>query len=205
MSLSEYIPDKFLSLFSDPGFAGAIKGYTKYLLKEDLEFREEVRNIVVSELDNSFDSRLITSELRPVKRIAELETVTGLDDFSIEDEDRVLNIPERIEVLEEGIRNGEFGVNVSPRIEREPTTKTEYRATLLVKALETSGKDHFTANEIMNFLKCKLPDSCKIDDAVKNIRKVKQDVIRAAKEMFPRVELNKKKTGHREVRLILKS
>ena len=93
----------------------------------------------------------------------------------------------------------------SPTITLEPTSKTEVRASLLVSELKDSGKDHLTNHEIINFLKSKLPDSCKVNKRIQNIRKVKQDVLRAASQMYPNVFLSKKKTGHKEVRLILSS
>lgn len=204
MSLLDYIPTKFVELFLDPDFSKAIKSYNLYLLKEDKEYRKEVKNVLRKELDEFFDAKLATSELRPIKRIAELEQITGLDDFGLDDNHEP-TIPERIQDLEGKLEKFEFQPTVSSQLEKEPTTKTELRASLLVDALKTSGKDHFTANEIIDFLKCKLPENCKISSTVKNIRKIKQDVIKAATEMFPNVDLNKKKTGHREVRLVLAS
>ena len=198
MSLADFIPEKFLELFSDPDFSKAIKGYNLYLIKENPEYRAEVKTY--------FDECILTSELKPIKRIAELETVTGLNDYSdFEDEDRESNIPEKIEALKEEIQNIEYKAPVSPTITLEPTSKTEVRASLLVSELKDSGKDHFTNYEIIHFLKSKLPDNCKVNETIQNIRKVKQDVLKAASNMYPDVFLSKKKTGHKEVRLILSS
>lgn len=174
---------------------------------ESTVFEAKVTVVVEKVLKNSFDARLATSELHPIKRIAKLEQVTGLDDFGLEDEHEP-TIPEKMKNLEEKIENYEFRPSISPLVERmsnEPTTKTEMRASLLVEALEKSEKDYFSANDIIDFLKCKLPESCKIDSTVKNIRKVKQDVLKTATEMFSNVLMNKKTTGHRDVRLILVS
>src|SRR5674476_823586 len=198
MSLADFIPEKFLELFSDPDFSKAIKGYSLFLLKEDPEYRAEVKTY--------FDVCLVTSELKPIKRIAELETVTGLNDFTdFEDEEREPNIPEKIEALKDEIRNIEYKTHVSPTITLEPTSKTEVRASLLVSELKDSGKDHLTSHEIIHFLKSKLPDNCKVNERIQNIRKVKQDVLKAASNMYPDVFLSKKKTGHKEVRLIIGS
>ncbi len=167
-------------------------------------FEAKVTKIVETVLNTSFDSRLLMSDLRPVKRISELELITGLDEY--EDEDRAPSIPERIQTLEDKISSTDFRPTVNPQIDKIPETKTEIRASLLVDALKASKKDYFSANDIMDFLKCKLPDSCKIDEKVKNVRKVKQDVVKKAEEMFSYlVESNKKTTGHRDIRLVLKS
>jgi len=155
---------------------------------------------------NDFNNKLILSPLKPIKRIAELETVTGLNDFAdFEDEEREPNIPEKIKALKEEIQNIEYKAPISPTITLEPTSKTEVRASLLVSELKDSGKDHLTSHEIIHFLKSKLPDNCKVNEKIQNIRKVKQDVLRAASQMYPNMFLSKKKTGHKEVRLILSS
>ena len=131
---------------------------------------------------------------------------TGLNDFAdFEDDEREPNIPEKIEALKEEIQNIEYKAPVSPNITLEPTSKTEVRASLLVSELKDSGKDHLTSHEIIHFLKSKLPDNCKVNEKIQNIRKVKQDVLRAASKMYPNVFLSKKKNGHKEVRLILGS
>ena len=167
-----------------------------YELVVDSEIQPDIRSW--------FDSMLITSELKPIKRIAELETITGLNDFAdFEDEEREPNIPEKIEALKEEIQNIEYKATVSTSITLEPTSKTEVRASLLVSELKDSGKDHLTSHEIIHFLKSKLPENCKVNETIQNIRKVKQDVLKAASNMYPDVFLSKKKTGHKEVRLIL--
>ncbi len=157
-------------------------------------------------IETKVNECLITSELRPIKRIAELETVTGLNDFAdFEDEEREPNIPEKMEALKEEIRNIEYKTPVSFTTILEPTSKTEVRASLLRSELKDSGKDHLTGYEITHFLKSKLPDNCKVSETIQNIRKVKQDVLKAVSNMYPDVLLSKKKTGHREVRLVLRS
>lgn len=150
------------------------------------------------------DNAIATSELRILKRLTAVEQVLGLEDYGLE-ETEVPTLPQRIERIEEKVNDSitSFEPPVIPEI--QPTTKTEERAALLVDHAKEVGKDHLTAHEITNFLKCKLPDSCKIDENIQNIRKVKQDVLKKAASMFPNVFLNKKNTGHHEVRLVLAS
>ena len=199
MSLADFIPPKFLELFSDPDFSKAIKGYTMYLIKEDEEYRDEIKTVI--------NEALLTSELRPIKRIAELETVTGLNDYSdFDEEEREPSIPEKIDRLAEkvnGIESRPISMTFSNTVELSPTTKTEVRANLLVEDLKASGKDFLNNNEITNFLKSRLPESCNVGANVQNIRKIKQDVLRAAKRMFPNVEINKSKNGRKETRLVI--
>jgi len=181
-------------------------------LSESMMTIPESRAVIIEHVINSCEFKtnvenvLLTSELKPIKRIAELETVTGLNDFTdFEDEEREPNIPEKMEALKEEIHNIEYKAPVSSTTTLEPTSKTNVRASLLVSEIRNSGKDHFTNHEIINFLKSKLPDNCKVNDTIQNIRKVKQDVLKAASNMYPDVFLSKKKTGHKEVRLILSS
>ena len=181
-------------------------------LSESMMKIPESRAVIIEHVINSCDFKtnvenvLLTSELKPIKRIAELETITGLNDFTdFEDEEREPNIPEKIEALKEEIRNIEYKTPVSSTTAQEPTSKTEVRAVLLRSELDDSGKDHLTGHEITHFLKSKLPDNCKVSETIQNIRKVKQDVLKAVSNMYPDVFLSKKKSGHREVRLVLRS
>jgi hypothetical protein len=159
-----------------------------------------------SDFKNTVERVLLTSELKPIKRIAELETVTGLNDYSDFEEEHEPTIPERIDILTEKIEVISEPIR-SPIKEpvNIPTSKTEIRACALVDHLKETGKDHLTTHEIISFLKCKLPESCRIEDNIQNIRKVKQDVLNKAASMYPNVFLSKKNTGHREVRLVLSS
>jgi len=169
----------------------------------DLVLLDFIKN---PEFQNDFNNKLILSPLKPIQRIAELETVTGLNDFAyFKDEEREPSIPEKIEALKEEIQHIEFKAPVNSATTLEPTSKTDVRASLLVSEIRDSGKDHFTGHEIIHFLKSKLPENCKVSESIQNIRKVKQDVLKAACNLYPDVFLSKKKTGHKEVRLILSS
>jgi hypothetical protein len=150
------------------------------------------------------DSAIATSELHILKRLAAVEQILGLDDYGL-DEKVAPTLPQRIERIEEKVNDSitSFKPPVEPEI--QPTTKTEKRAVSLVDHLKETEKGHMTSPEIFSFLKCKLPDNCKINENVQNIRKVKQDVLKKAAAMYPNVFLSKKSTGHHEVRLVLAS
>lgn len=175
------------SVINDPGYVASIKG------------------LVNEELDNTFEGKLSHSKFQPVQRIFEIETFVGTDGFNSceneEDED-ILPLAKRIQLIEDKINNHEFRPTVSPDINKIYDSMTEKRAACLVDALEASDKGFFTASEIIEFLKCKLPDYCKLSDTVQNIRKVKQDVVNKAEKMFPHIKKNKKANGHKDVRLV---
>lgn len=204
-----------------PILTGDNMSLVSHLLNCSKEDRIKAFNLLINHPDTEpiFEARvtaivekvLLTSELRPIKRIAELETITGLNDYSDFEDDieREPTIPEKINLLTEKFKEIEYKpvtATISKNIELSPTTKTELRAKLLVEDLEESGKDHFNNHDIIHFLKAKLPESCKINDNIQNIRKVKQDVIRAATRMYSEnVFLNKSKNGRKETRLVLGS
>lgn len=204
MSLLDYIPAKFVELFSDPDFSKAIKGYNLYLLKKDKEYRTEVKNVLHEELNESFDARLAVSELRPIKRIAELELVTGLDNY-YDDEDHEPTISERIESLENKLSDLESQPSESPYIEIKPKTKTGTRALHLITKLKASGKNHLTHKEIKSILTEELPEDCRINAKSSNPRKMIIDVLKEAETICADIFLDKKAKGHREWRMGLKS
>ena len=96
---------------------------------------------------------LLTSELKTVQRIAELEEITGLNDYSdFDEEEHEPTIPEQISLLEEKI----YAISEPTRAPTKepvniPTSKTEIRACKLVNHLKKTGKDHLTTHEIISF------------------------------------------------------
>ena len=179
-----------------------IKQFLELIKKPEIK---AVLNLIVENI-------LATSELNVLKRIAALEDKLGLNGFSDEDEDHELTIQEQLSLLAERIDDIESNpitypvdkeLQSSDTRELKPTTITEVRAGLLVSHLKDTGNDHLNSHEIIHFLKCKLPDNCKLNENIQNIRKVKQDVLKAAASMYTNVFLNKKRTGRHEVRLVL--
>jgi hypothetical protein len=167
-----------------------------------------------------FDSMLITSELKPIKRIAELETVTGLNDFAdFEDEEREPNIPERIETLEESINT--LNKTVKPElIDRSlvaPSKNiTEIRADFLNEYITTNqlipkGPSIFAnietrvvdSKEFRYFVNHILPSEYR-PESTKNLRKMKRDVFNAAVERSGAKDIfvDQADHGREELRLI---
>ena len=167
-------------------------------------FEAKVTVIVEKVLKNSFDARLAISELRPIQRIAELELVTGLDNY-YEDEDHEPTISERIESLENKLSDLESQPSESSYIEIKPKTKTGTRALHLITKLKASGKNHLTHKEIKSILTEELPEDCRIDAKSSNPRKMIIDVLKEAETICADIFLDKKAKGHREWRMGLKS
>lgn len=154
---------------------------------------------------------LATSELKILKRLADVETALGLNDFADFEDEQEMSIPEQISLLSERIDSITEPTGQAPIEEpaNMPTSKTEIRAVALVEHLKTMPeRNHavfLTSREIMDFLKDNLPEECRVNSKVKNPRQIKKDVIEKAVEMYPEVFTSKRKTGNHEVRIVCKS
>ncbi len=153
---------------------------------------------------------LATSDLKILKRLAAVETLLGLDDFSdFGDEEHELTIPEQLYLLAERIDNVTEPVPREPIPESIPilTTKTEIRAHLLVEHLkndiqERSGNKFLSSEEIVHFLRYDIDELYRVREG-QNIRQTKKEVLDKAAKLFPNnVFLNQKSHGRKNVRII---
>lgn len=154
----------------------------------------EVQTFLKLFIDNS----IVTSDLNILKRLATIENKLGFNDLLDSDEP---TIPEQLSILADRIAE----IVNEPRCEPEnsPTTKTESRAHLLVAKLKgMRGKGFLSSQEIVQFLKHGIEERYKVGDK-QNVRQVKKEVLQKIVELFPDMQLDKKKYGRREVRLIL--
>jgi len=146
---------------------------------------------------------LATSELKILKRLAALEQVLGLNNMDLNDEHE-LTIPEQLNILAARIDNTQVVNKPAVEPENSPVTKTENRAYLLVEKLKSlRSKKHLDSTEIIQFLKYGIEERFRAKDG-QNVRQIKKEVLKKAENMFKgEVELNKRKQGRKEVRLIL--
>ena len=202
--VSPCTPTSFITLFSNPEFRTALKGFVIDLVKEDIDFRESLRE--------AFDYSVATSELKILKRISTLETSLGFNDLDLDDDDHEPTIPEQIKTLSERIEQPLSRPTISIKMDTEiiPQTVTEHRASELITHLKNdiaprNGEMFLTSREIMTYLRDGIKAEYRIRKTVKNIRQVKKDVIEKAVEMFTTsVSLSKKSNGHKEVRVVLR-
>jgi hypothetical protein len=201
---SEPASISIVSLFANPEFRTALKGFVIDLVKEDIDFRESIREAV--------DYSVATSDLKILKRLSVVETDLGHNDLADYEEDHVPTIPEQIKELSERIEQPLCRPTISIKMDTEiiPQTVTEHRAQELIEHLKNdiaprNSEVFLTSREIMIFLKDGINVEYRIKKNVKNIRQVKKDVIEKAFEMFPTsVSLSKKSNGHKEVRVVLR-
>jgi hypothetical protein len=153
---------------------------------------------------------LATSELKILKRLAAVETLLGLDDFSAcGDEEHESTIPEQLSLLAERIDDITEIAKRESIPEPVPilTTKTEIRSHLLVEHLkndvqERSGVKFLSSEEIVHFLKYDINEPYRVRES-QNIRQTKKEVLDKATKLFPaNVFLSQKSHGRRNVRII---
>ena len=153
---------------------------------------------------------LATSELKILKRLAAVETLLGLDDFSAGgDEEHELTIPEQLSLLAERIDSVTEPVPRVPIPEPVPilTTKTEIRAHLLVEHLKNDVQERaeskfLSSEEIVSFLRYGIDEPYRVQEG-QNIRQTKKEVLDKAVKLFPNnVFLSQKSHGRRNVRII---
>lgn len=133
---------------------------------------------------------LLTSELKPIKRIAELETVTGLNDYSdIEEEEHEPTIPEQISLLSKRIESISCASPepVSQQKAVVPETTLDLKTCAVVEHLKEAVKpnefgvfavdkktlDTFMTEEISEDLRVK-----------KVSRQLKKDIFKRAVELY---------------------
>lgn len=157
-----------------------------------------------------FDSLLLTSELKPIQRIAETEAVTGLNDYSEFEEDHAPTLPEQITMLSEKVESLSESTGAPIKHpDNIPTGKTEIRACKLVERLkearETAGNKFLSSNDIVNFLKNGLDEALRVKEG-QNVRQIKKEVLEKAVKMFPgSIFISQKTTGRKNLRLVLKT
>jgi len=155
-------------------------------------------------LELFIDNALAKSELRVLKRLATLESTLGVNNMVDLSEEHELTIPEQLTILADRIDNTQVVNKPAVEPENSPVTKTENRAYLLVEKLKSlRSKKHLDSTEIIQFLKYGIEERFRAKDG-QNVRQIKKEVLKKAENMFNgEVELNKRKLGRREVRLIL--
>ena len=105
-----------VSLFANPEFRTALKGFVIDMVKEDMDFRESVREAV--------DYSVATSDLKILKRLSVVETDLGHNDLADFEEGHKPTIPEQLKELSDRIEQPlnkptesiKTDVDISPRL-----------------------------------------------------------------------------------------
>ena len=174
-----------------------------YLIKEDEEYRTEVQTY--------FNECMLTSELIPIPRIAKLEAVTGLCDYSdFDEEEHEPTIPQQINKIEDMIEQmlelDIQGCAPAPIIEDNEDietftaeTKTQKAAVELIKYVCREGIQAITPKLLHQFRKHILPEELRPKTI--NPRQWKKDVTDIVCDLVPVVEKDKK-GNNRGIRLV---
>jgi len=189
------------------------------------EERQEFIKQIIPDLEDKItiiiEKVLLTSELKPIKRIAELETITGLNDFSDfeeEEEDREPTIPEKISRLEEitaQLNKAETSLSIDksniPPSKNITEIRADYLAEYIMKDTLIPTVPSFFANceikvidskEFRYFVDHVLPEEYR-PESTRNLRKMKKDVYdTAVKRHGSKIAVDKADHGRQELRLI---
>jgi len=187
-------PASIVSLFAKPEFRTALKGFVIDLVKEDIDFRESIREAV--------EYSIATSDLKILKRLAVVETDLGHNNLDIE-EDHKPTIPEQIRELSERI---EQPLNKSTEETIQdfyiPHTTLDLKASELVEHLKEdveprNNEVFLNSREIINYLKTAIPEELRLKD-IRNPRQAKKDILERAVKMFPSIVcIIKNKSGNK--------
>ena len=180
--------------------------------EEKREFMELILPELVKnpEFNNYLDNQMIISDLKPIKRISELEKATGLYDFE-EEEDHEPTLPERIKQLSEGLEHllNKSPENIKLDLPIIPETSLEHKAAALVEHLKEKVKPRnnevfLNSREIITFLKTEIPEELRLKD-IKNPRQAKKDILEKAVKLFSNsVMIVKNKSGNKVTGIALK-
>jgi hypothetical protein len=219
MSLADYIPAKFIELFSDPNFSKALDRYFTSRIKEDRKFRDSIKEIILEsyetqEFQASVETVLATSELKILKRINAAETVLGINEtIDYDDDERELSLLERIDTIEDKLENLNLNAVETPTVKEDteviPTTKTEHRACGLFeelkKAKDRAGHKFLSSDEMNQYLMHGVGEEYRVKEG-QNIRQIKKEVLAKMRDLFSgSILLNQKTTGWKNYRLVLKA
>lgn len=187
----EYLKSLIKSLFKE--------GLLKELILEDSEIRDIIREVAVD---------VLAVEYKIPKRLANVEHITGLVDYSdlLEESDQNPTIPEQINALTERIAVTE---SVKPE-KHEPLTVTEKRAEFFIKLppeaeiLPTKEKA-ITSKSFRYWLKNTLPEELR-PKTWQNIRKLKRDVYEKVEKLTGKaLFMDKSSRGNRDLLLFMKT
>ena len=194
-------PASIVSLFLNPEFRTALKGFVIDLVKEDIDFRESIREAI--------DYSVATSDLKILQRISTLESMLIADDLNFDDEEHIPTIPEQIKELSNRI---EQPLNNSPTEPNEATpvieTIRDMKTCALVEYLKTEAKPNdfgqfvIDMKELVTFLTAKVSEELRVK---KVSRQLKADLFERAVKLFPDiVYIKKSPSGNKTKMLALK-
>ena len=181
-------------MFANPEFRTALKRFVIDLVKEDIDFRESIREAV--------EYAIATSDLKILKRLSVVETDLGHNDLDIEEEHRP-TIPEQLKELSKRI---EQPLNNSSEETMQdfyiPHTTLDLKACALVEHLQRDVKLRnnevfMNSREIINYLRTAIPEELRLKD-ITNPRQAKKDILERAVKLSPNIVcIVKNKSGNK--------
>ncbi len=195
-------PASITSLFLNPEFRTALKGFVIDLVKVDIDFRESIRE--------AFEYSVATSDLKILKRISTLESMLITDELDFDDEEHELTIPEQIKELSYRIEQPSNKTTEEEMTEFYiPHTTLDLKASELVEYLKEEVKPRnnevfLNSREIINYMKTVIPEELRLKD-ITNPRQAKKDILERAVKLFPNIVcIVKNKSGNKVTGIALR-
>lgn len=201
--------------FKDPEFQAFLNQIIEKKIEEHEAKKDPVEELLKL-LKNPrviafLDEHLVTSELRPVQRLRQLEEVTGIYAFE-EWEEHPATIPERLEALEQKSilapeSTPEEPKEDNPLIDNTTLTKKAQALTDYLKSQKPSwsGKVVLEGQEICKFFFEKIDQELRWPAKLKGYRGAKKTIIERAQELYPdQVQVVKNKSGNKITGIALK-
>jgi hypothetical protein len=157
------------------------------------------------------DSAIILSDQKILPRLRSVEKTTGI--YSFEDfEEHEPTLPEQIKELANRLEHPLTKSTESKKIELPviPSTTLEHKASALIEHLKEKVRPRndavfMNSNEIINFLKCELPEDLRIKEDIRNPRQAKKDILEKAVKLFSdSVQIIRNKSGNKVTGIALK-
>jgi hypothetical protein len=155
---------------------------------------------------------LAISDLKILKRLYTHDKMLGLVDLDIEDEEEhEPTLPEQIKTLvnrlEQPLNNPSESIKIEVPV---ISTTLEHKASALIEHLKEKVKPRndavfMNSKEIINFLKCELPEDLRLKEDIRNPRQAKKDILEKAVKLFSdSVQIIRNKSGNKVTGIALK-
>lgn len=189
----------------------SLRDITEAYKQASISERKEFIDTILPELEespifkNAIETVFLTSDLRPVKRISQLESTVFAKnedgDIIIKDNKPVLSPELTAKAPEPAQKETEPMIPLKTTLEKKAVAFAEW---LFKKPYSPTGIIQADDKEIKEFINDELDEKLRGKD--KSDRKIKMRIINKAKELYPgRIEINKNPNGRHKTSVFVKN
>ena len=198
--------DQLITLLENP----RVQAFIEKLVNTAVE-KKIKESYKTPDFNLAVENVIVTSDLKVLPRLRDVEKTTGI--YQFEDfEEHEPTIPEQIKELANRIEQplNKSTENIEIEVPIVPTTTLEHKASALIEHLKEKVKPRndavfMNSNEIINFLKCELPEDLRLKEDIRNPRQAKKDILEKAVKLFSdSVQIIRNKSGNKVTGIALK-